>query len=66
LIRDIGKREDNLEARMPGREYVAKIVSAYAKRNALAADQLPDLIATVHGALARVDAGRTLEPLKGL
>jgi len=36
---------------MPDREYVTKIVSAYAKRNTLSADQLPALIATVHGAL---------------
>ena len=42
---------------MPDREHVAKIVAAYAKRNALAADQLPTLIATVHGALAGVKSG---------
>jgi predicted transcriptional regulator len=50
---------------MPDREHVTKIVSAYAKRNVLAADQLPALIATVHGALARVEGGRLPEPAKG-
>ena len=40
---------------MPNTDHVAKIVSAYAKRNVLAADQLPALIATVHGALARIE-----------
>lgn len=42
---------------MPNTDHVAKIVSAYAKRNALAADQLPALIATVHGALAQIEEG---------
>jgi predicted transcriptional regulator len=52
---------------MPNREHVAKIVSAYAKRNALAADQLPALIATVHGALAAIEDGGALpEPAKEL
>jgi predicted transcriptional regulator len=50
---------------MPDREHVEKIVSAYAKRNALAADQLPTLIATVHGALAAVESGKPPEPPKG-
>jgi predicted transcriptional regulator len=45
---------------MPGREHVAKIVAAFAKRNTLTTDQLPDLIATVHAAL--VNAGQA-EPL---
>ena len=49
---------------MPDREHVAKIVAAYAKRNALAADQLPMLIVTVHGALAGVESGTVLEPAK--
>jgi predicted transcriptional regulator len=47
---------------MPDREHVAKIVSAYAKRNSLAADQLPSLIATVHGALTRLEGGVVPEP----
>jgi len=47
---------------MLDRGHVAKIVSAYAKRNVLAADQLPTLIATVHSALARVEAGGLPEP----
>ena len=51
---------------MPDREQVAKIVSAYAKRNVLAADQLPALIATVHGALARIEGGVLPEPAKEL
>jgi len=50
---------------MPDREHVAKIVSAYAKRNALAADQLPALIATVHGALASIEGGGQPEPAIG-
>src|ERR1700674_4597343 len=51
---------------MPDREHVAKIVSAYAKRNTLAADQLPALIATVHGALASIEGGGLPEPAKEL
>ena len=51
---------------MPDREHVAKIVSAYAKRNALAADQLPALIATVHGALVGIEGGVLPEPTKEL
>jgi predicted transcriptional regulator len=50
---------------MPDREHVATIVSAYTKRNALAPDQLPALIAMVHGALARVEGGGLPEPPKG-
>jgi predicted transcriptional regulator len=50
---------------MPDREHVATIVSAYAKRNVLAPDQLPALIAMVHGALARVEGGGLPEPPKG-
>ena len=42
---------------MADKEHVAKIVSAYAKRNTLAADQLPTLIATVHAALASIEGG---------
>lgn len=37
---------------MVNKEHVAKIVSAYAKRHAFAADELPGLIASVHAALA--------------
>jgi predicted transcriptional regulator len=47
---------------MPDTEHVAKIVAAYAKRNALPADQLPTLIATVHGALAGAESGGAPEP----
>jgi predicted transcriptional regulator len=47
---------------MPDRAHVARIVSAYAKRHALAADQLPALIATVHGALASIERGTPPEP----
>jgi MucR family transcriptional regulator, transcriptional regulator of exopolysaccharide biosynthesis len=51
---------------MPHREHVTKIVSAYAKRNALPPDQLPALIATVHGALAAIESGGLPEPAKEL
>ena len=51
---------------MPDGEHVAKIVIAYAKRNSLAADQLPSLIATVHGALTRLEGGVVPEPAKEL
>jgi predicted transcriptional regulator len=51
---------------MPDREHVAKIVAAYARRNALPADQLPTLIATVHGALAGVEGGAAPEPTQAL
>lgn len=50
---------------MPDREHVAKIVSAYAKRNPLAADQLPALIATVHTALASIEGGGPPTPAIG-
>ena len=50
---------------MPDREHVAKIVSAYAKRNPLAADQLPALIATVHAALASIEGGGLPAPAIG-
>ena len=46
---------------MTDREHVAKIVAAYAKRNALPADQLPALIVTVHAALAGVKGGGSPE-----
>jgi predicted transcriptional regulator len=42
---------------MADRELVARIVSAYAKRNALPADQLPNLVGTVHGVLSRLESG---------
>jgi predicted transcriptional regulator len=51
---------------MLDREHVARIVSAYAKRNTLAADQLPALIATVHAALAGIEGGGLPEPAKEL
>jgi predicted transcriptional regulator len=47
---------------MPDREHVTKIVSAYAKRNTLTADQLSALIATVHGALVGIESGGLPEP----
>lgn len=47
---------------MVDREHVAKIVSAYAKRNTLAADLLPAVIATVHAALASIEGGGPPEP----
>jgi predicted transcriptional regulator len=50
---------------MPDTEHVTKIVSAYAKRNTLAADQLPALITTVYDALAAVESGKPPEPPKG-
>lgn len=51
---------------MAQREHVAKIVSSYAKRNTLAADQLPALIATVYTALARIEGVGLPEPTKEL
>jgi len=42
---------------MPDTEHVAKIVSSYARRNPVPADQLPALIATVHAALASIEGG---------
>jgi len=51
---------------MPDLEYVARIVSAYARRNTLTADQLSALIATVHGALVGIESGGLPEPDKGL
>ena len=50
---------------MVDREHVAKIVSAYAKRNPLSADQLPALIATVHAALASIEGGGPTAPAIG-
>jgi len=49
---------------MHDREHVSKIVSAYAKRNPLPADQLPVLIATVHAALTGIEGGEQPEPAK--
>jgi hypothetical protein len=40
----------------------ARLLLPYAKRNVLAADQQPALIATVHSALATAESGRALEP----
>ena len=45
-------------------EHVAKIVSAYTRRNTLASDQLPALIATVHSALVGIEGGGPPEPVK--
>jgi len=50
---------------MPDTGHVAKIVSAYTKRNSLATDQLPALIATVHAALASIKGGGQPEPAVG-
>jgi predicted transcriptional regulator len=47
---------------MPEKQHVAKIVAAFAKRNILAADQLPGLIATVHGALSSAGGAEPAEP----
>lgn len=49
---------------MPEREHVTRIVSAYARRNPLSADQLPALIATVHAAFAGIESGGLSEPAK--
>jgi len=56
VVRPIGRQQER-ELGMPDREHVAKIVAAYAKGNALAADQLPRLIAMVHSALAVAEDG---------
>ncbi len=50
---------------MADMEHVAKIVSAYAKRNTLAAGQLPALIATVHAALVSIEGGGPSAPAIG-
>jgi predicted transcriptional regulator len=50
---------------MADRGHVTKIVSAYAKRNQLPADQLPALIVTVHAALASIEGGGQPEPAIG-
>lgn len=42
---------------MPDRAHVVKIVAADAKRNALTADELTGLIASVHTALADIEGG---------
>lgn len=49
---------------MPDTGEVTKIVSAYAKRNVLSADQLPELIAIVHSAFARLESGQSSEELQ--
>jgi predicted transcriptional regulator len=49
---------------MPDKEHVARIVGAYVKRNAVAGDELPGLIATVHGALSSVEASEPAVPLQ--
>jgi predicted transcriptional regulator len=48
---------------VPDKEQVAKIVAAYAKRNTLAADELPSVIATVYAALSNVEGAGTAEPV---
>ena len=50
---------------MADREQVAKIISAYAKHNALPADQLPALIVTVHAALASIEGAGPTAPAIG-
>ena len=49
---------------MPDKEHVAKIVAAFARGNTLGADQLPDLITTVHDALSTVGAPEPAEPIQ--
>jgi predicted transcriptional regulator len=44
-------------------EMAADIVSAYVVKNSVMADQLPDLIRQVHGALVNVSSGATEAPL---
>src|ERR1700722_12749521 len=48
---------------MPDKKHVAKIVTAFAKRNTLATDQLPGLIATVHAALSSAEGAGSAEPM---
>src|SRR5579864_1375223 len=45
--------------------HVAKIVSAYTKRNTLPADQLPALITTVHAALSAIGGAGQPTPAIG-
>jgi predicted transcriptional regulator len=51
---------------MVNKEHVAKIVSAYARKNTVTADQLPAIIASVHAALAGVGGGEPPESPKAL
>src|SRR5271169_3211629 len=46
---------------MANRSRVDKIVSAYARRKSLPAEQLPALIASIHSALAGTEAHRQIE-----
>jgi predicted transcriptional regulator len=51
---------DDLDAKISQEEVLrmaAEIVSAYVSRNALASDQIPGLIKSVHGSLARLQNG---------
>jgi predicted transcriptional regulator len=45
------------------KEHVVKIVAAYAKRNTLATDELPGVIASVYAALSNVAGAATAEPV---
>ena len=51
---------------MVNKEHVAKIVSAYARKNTVTADQLPAIIASVYAALAGVGGGEPPESPKAL
>jgi len=42
---------------MPNTEHVTRIVSAYVRRNTVAADQLSVLIVTIHTALSSIEGG---------
>jgi predicted transcriptional regulator len=48
---------------VPDKEQVAKIVGAYVKRNTLAADELPGVIASVYAALSNVEGAGSAEPI---
>jgi predicted transcriptional regulator len=48
---------------MPDKEQVTQIVAAYVKRNTLAADELPSVIASVYAALSSVEGAGTAEPV---
>jgi len=53
--RNCGMGEDEPGRRMPTKKHVVKIVSACAKRNALAPADMPGLITSVHAALVSVE-----------
>jgi predicted transcriptional regulator len=48
---------------VPDKEHVARIIAAFVKRNTLAADELPGVIASVYAALSKVESAGPVEPM---